>query len=348
MAPRYLRVIVGVRGVDGGRRHPSTLTHGCGAAAGEQYGQVVPDLVMLPWADHATALGGAADGLDVAVWAEDQPEPSASVLDDVVLYVPAYQGGRASLEIVRRMPRLTTVQCLWAGVDGFWPYVPEGVSLHNAAGVHDASTAELALALMLARLRRLDDYARQPGTWIHEFTPALADSRVLIVGHGRIGKAIERRLAGFEVDVVRVARTPRDEDGVHVHGQSELPDLLPDVDVVVLIAPLTDETRGMVDTAFLAAMKDGALLVNVARGALVDTAALTAEVRAGRLEAALDVTDPEPLPADHPLWSLPGVLISPHTGGLSAAFEPRARRLVADQLRRWRAGEPLHHRVARP
>ena len=308
----------------------------------------MPDLVLLPWADHAAALGDATDGLDVAVWAEGETEPPASVLDDVVLYVPAYQGGRASLEAVGRMPRLTTVQCLWAGVDSFWPYVPEGVALHNAAGVHDTSTAELALALMLARLRRLDDFARQPGTWIHEETPALADSTVLIVGYGNIGKAIDRRLAGFEVDVVRVARTPRDEDGVHVHGQDELPDLLPGADVVVLIAPLTDETRGLVDAAFLGAMKDGALLVNVARGALVDTAALTAEVRAGRLEAALDVTEPEPLPPEHPLWSLPGVLISPHTGGLSTAFLPRAQRLVAEQLRRWKAGAPLHHQVVRP
>jgi phosphoglycerate dehydrogenase-like enzyme len=250
------------------------------------------------------------------------------------------------------MPRLRTIQCLWAGVDSFWPFVPDGVALHNAAGVHDTSTAELALALMLARLRRLDDFARQPGTWIHEETPALADSRVLIVGYGSIGKAIERRLAGFEVDVVRVARTARDVEGpagvVHVHSHAELPALLADVDVVVLITPLTDETRGLVDAAFLGRMKDGALLVNVARGAVVDTAALTAEVRTGRLEAALDVTDPEPLPPDHPLWSLPGVLISPHTGGLSTAFEPRAKRLVAAQLRRWRAGEPLDNRVERP
>ena len=304
--------------------------------------------MLLPWADHATSMGGATDGLDVVVWGEDDPVPPQDVLDDVVLYVPAYQGGRASLEAVRRMPRLRTVQCLWAGVDSFWPFVPEGVDLHNAAGVHDASTSELALALMLARLRRLDDFARRPGTWIHEETPALADSTVLIVGYGRIGQAIERRLAGFEVDVVRVASTARDVDGVHVHGVDELPALLPGADVVVLIAPLTEQTRGLVDAGFLAAMKDGALLVNVARGALVDTAALTAEVRAGRLQAALDVTDPEPLPPDHPLWSLPGVLISPHTGGLSTAFEPRARRLVAEQLRRWRAGQPLDNLMTRP
>ena len=329
-----------------GDQHSTKITRGWA----EQYGRGVPDIVLLPWADP---LGGATDGLDVAVWGEDELPPTADVLADVVLYVPAYQGGRAALEAVHRMPRLTTVQCLWAGVDGFWPYVPDGVALHNAAGVHDTSTAELALALMLARLRRLDDVARQPGTWIHEFTPSLADRRVLVIGYGNIGRAIDRRLAGFEVDVVRVARTARDTAGphggtVHVHGQDELPALLPDADVVVLIAPLTDETRGLVDGAFLARMKDGALLVNVARGALVDTAALTAEVHTGRLQAALDVTDPEPLPPDHPLWSLPGVLISPHTGGLSSAFLPRAQALVADQLRRWRAGEPLLHRVPRP
>ncbi|HET7900922.1 MAG TPA: 2-hydroxyacid dehydrogenase [Candidatus Nanopelagicales bacterium] len=307
------------------------------------------DVVLLPWTE---GLGDAVDGLDVAIWTDEGPEPAQDVLDDVVLYVPAYQGGDRALEAVARMPRLRTIQCLWAGVDSFWPYVPEGVALHNAAGVHDASTAELALALMLARLRHLDDFARQPGAWIHEETPALADRRVLIVGYGSIGKAIERRLAGFEVDVVRVARSSRDVDGpdgpIHVHAQDELPSLLPDADVVVLITPLTAQTRGLVDAAFLARMKDHALLVNVSRGAVVATDALTAEVRSGRLQAALDVTDPEPLPPDHELWRLPGVLISPHVGGTSTAFEPRARRLVADQLRRWRAGEPLDNEVARP
>lgn len=309
----------------------------------------MPDIVLLPWDDD---LGGATDGLDVAIWTDDGPEPPQEVLDDVVLYVPAYQGGTRALEAAARMPRLRTIQCLWAGVDSFWPYVPDGVALHNAAGVHDASTAELALALMLARLRRLDDFARQPGVWLHEETPALADRRVLILGYGSIGTAIERRLAGFEVDVVRVARSARDVEGpsgtVHVQAQDELPALLPTVDVVVLITPLTPETRGLVDAAFLARMKDGALLVNVARGPVVDTDALTAEVRSGRLEAALDVTDPEPLPPEHELWSLPGVLISPHVGGTSTAFEPRAKRLISAQLRRWRAGEPLDNQVRRP
>ena len=154
-------------------------------------------------------------------------EPAFTVEVDAV-------GAMNLLEAVRRMPRLRAIQCLWAGVDGFWPFVPEGVSLHNAAGVHDASTAELALALMLARLRRLDGFARHRGEWNHGFTPALADRRVLIVGYGRIGAAIDRRLAGFEVDVVRVARTARETEGVTVHGFDDLPALLPEADVVVI------------------------------------------------------------------------------------------------------------------
>jgi phosphoglycerate dehydrogenase-like enzyme len=131
-----------------------------------------------------------------------------------------------------------------------------------------------------------------------------------------------------------------------VSGFGELPDLLPEADVVVLTVPYTAETRGMVDAAFLGAMKDGALLVNVARGPVVDTAALVAETSSGRLRAALDVTDPEPLPPDHPLWALPNVLVSPHVGGNTSAFLPRARRLVLDQLRRHAAGEPLRNVIS--
>jgi phosphoglycerate dehydrogenase-like enzyme len=312
---------------------------------------VSDDLVLLPWPDHATALAGATDGLDIAVWTDDGPPPADDVLDRVTFYVPAYQGGARALEAMGRMPRLQVVQSLWAGVDAVWPHLPEGASLHNAAGVHDASTAELAVALTLARLRGLDVFARaqERGEWSAQRLDALADRTVLIVGYGRIGQAIERRLAGFEVDVVRVARTARTlDDGRVVHAMSELPDLLSDVDVVVLIVPQTPETVGLVDAAFLQRMRPGALLVNVARGPVVVTDDLVAALHAGRVTAALDVTDPEPLPADHPLWSAPGVLISPHVGGNSSAFEPRAQRLVAGQLRRWRAGEPLDNAVARP
>jgi phosphoglycerate dehydrogenase-like enzyme len=160
---------------------------------------------------------------------------------------------------------------------------------------------------------------------------------VLLVGYGAIGEAIEARLRPFEVEVVRVARRGRDG----VHPIAELPRLLPDADVVILIVPLTAETRGLVDADFLARMKDGALLVNVARGPVVDTDALLAALTSGRLSAAVDVTDPEPLPADHPLWDAPNLLVSPHVGGASSAMWPRAHRLVRDQLHRFADGEPL-------
>lgn len=310
------------------------------------------DRVLLPWADYAESLGGAADGLDVAVWELGSPEPPQDVLDDVVLYVPEYQGGPAVLEAMARMPRLQTVQSLWAGVDAVWPHLPFGVALHNAAGVHDASTAELAVALALASLRGLDQFARQmeTGEWRRGRFDSIADKRVLILGYGRIGAAIERRLEPFEVaDVVRVATTARTTaDGRQVHGIDELPALLPDVDVVVLIVPQTPATTGLVDAAFLARMRPGALLVNVARGPVVVTDDLVAALQEGRVRAALDVTDPEPLPAGHPLWQAPGVLISPHVGGNSSAFLPRAQRLVAHQLRRWKSGQPLDNLVARP
>jgi phosphoglycerate dehydrogenase-like enzyme len=224
------------------------------------------------------------------------------------------------------------------------PGTPAGVTLCNARGVHDASTAELAVALVLASQRGIPDFVRdaQRGRWAGDRRESLADRTVLVVGHGSVGQAVESRLAPFECTVRRVARRARDE----VAGFSELPSLLPHADVVVLTVPMTDETRGMVDAAFLGAMKDGALLVNVARGAVVVTDDLLAEVSTGRLRAALDVTDPEPLPPDHPLWALPNVLVSPHVGGNTSAFLPRARRLVVDQLRRHAAGEPLRNVIS--
>ena len=168
------------------------------------------------------------------------------------------------------------------------------------------------------------------------------------MGFGSIGRAFARRLDGFECEIRAVARTARQVDGIEVKAIDALPALLPAADVVVLIVPLTPETRRLVDAAFLARMHDGALLVNVARGPVVDTEALTAECASGRLRAALDVTDPEPLPPDHRLWRTPGVLISPHVGGNTSAFLPRARRLVAEQLRRYVSGEPLVNEVVSP
>lgn len=167
---------------------------------------------------------------------------------------------------------------------------------------------------------------------------------MLIVGYGSIGSAIEDRLVPFEVArVARVARSWRTTARGPVHPIAELPALLPEADVVILCTPLNETTLGLADAGFLARMKDGALLVNVARGGVVDTEALLAELESGRLTAALDVTDPEPLPPGHRLWTAPGVLVSPHVGGPTSAFRPRAERLLADQLRRFVNREPLRN-----
>ena len=297
-------------------------------------------LVWLPF--EPAKIGAVPDGLDVEVFDARQPPPASA--ERVRFYVPDYTFARRTLEVIPKLPQLEVVQMLTAGVEHVRPYVGSGMTLCNARGVHDASTSELAVALTLAALRGVPEFVRaqERGEWAQEVRPALADRTVLIVGYGSVGAAVERRLAGFECDVLRVARTARDG----VRPIDDLPQLLPRADVVIMTVPATEQTRHMVDAEFLAAMKDGGLLVNVARGSVVDTAALLAELDASRLRAALDVTEPEPLPADHPLWRAPGVLISPHVGGASTAFWPRAYRLVAEQLRRYAEGEPLRNIVA--
>lgn len=295
--------------------------------------------VWVPYSQVRERLPGA---LTVDVY--DGTAPAPEHLDDVVFYVTPYTFRRAPLELIARMPKLQVVQTLTAGYEHLLPYLPERVVLCNAGRVHDTSTAEMAVTLLLASLRGLPDFlrAQEAQQWRHRRWRSLADLTVLIVGYGGIGAAVERRLAGFEVaEVLRVARRPRRG----VASLSALPELLPRADVVVLCVPLTPQTRRLVDADFLGRMRDGGLLVNVARGAVVDTDALVAEVTSGRLSAALDVTDPEPLPAGHPLWTAPGVLVTPHVGGNSTAFQPRAEQLIVDQLRRFAAGEPLHHQV---
>ena len=263
-------------------------------------------------------------------------------LSEVRFYVLPYAvPGAAGL--IADMPALEAVQSLSAGVDTLLPLVPDGVVLCNGRGLHDASVAELALALILAVRRELPLWVcrQDEHRWEPHFTRSLAGSRVLLLGHGSIGAAIEERLAPFEVEVVRVARSARPG----VHGVEELPGLLPDADVVVTSLPLTDATAGLVGAGELAALPDGALVVNVGRGPVVDTGALLRETASGRLFAALDVVDPEPLPPGHPLWDVPNVLLTPHVAGGSATFYPRAARLVAEQVRRFAEGRPLLNKV---
>ncbi|MFV8129702.1 2-hydroxyacid dehydrogenase [Streptomyces syringium] len=299
---------------------------------------------------HPEEIDGLPAELDYAYWAgvSDFPtDPARCVFYGVPYLAPPEVSARP----LAHMPRLRVVQTLTAGVDDILPAVPRmpsGTLLCNARGLHDASTAELALALTLAALRDIPGFVRaqDAGQWRQGFRPALADSSVLIVGYGSIGSAIEDRLAPFEcARVARVARSARNTARGPVHPVASLPELLPDADVVILATPLTEETRGLVNAGFLGRMKDGALLVNVARGAVVDTEALLAELQSGRLRAALDVTDPEPLPPGHPLWTAPGTLITPHVGGPSSAFLPRAKALLRDQLARFVLDEPLRNVV---
>ncbi|MEU6854087.1 2-hydroxyacid dehydrogenase [Actinacidiphila alni] len=295
-------------------------------------------------------IEGLPDAFDYVHWDGTGDFP-ADPADAAFYVVPYMKGPVAGALPLPHMRRVRIVQTLSAGVDHIAPHLdqlPPGVSLCNARGVHEASTAELALALTLASLRGIPRFVRgqDEERWHSGFYPALADREVLIVGYGSIGAAVEERLIPFECTVVRVARGARSAPRGPVRALSELPELLPSADVVVLTTPLTEQTRGLAGAEFLARMKDGALLVNVARGPVVDTKALLAETESGRLTAALDVTDPEPLPAGHPLWHAPGVLISPHVGGSTSAFLPRAKRLVREQLTRFAAGQPLENVVA--
>jgi phosphoglycerate dehydrogenase-like enzyme len=269
------------------------------------------------------------DGVDFVLWDLTGPPPEGR-LD---LLVPGYMGKPKALAALEGVD-VGLVQSQSIGYDGIADVLPGGVVFANAAGVHETSTAELALGMMISSQRGMTDFVRnQPsGTWDNSQRPSLADRRVMLVGYGGVGKAIEARLLPFETQVTRMASREREDAGGKILGIDSLYEQLPLHEIVVVSVPLSEQTRQLVDRKFLAAMPDGALLVNVARGQVADTEALLAETSSGRLRAALDVTDPEPLPADHPLWTTPGVLITPHVGGASSAMFPRMVRLVRKQI----------------
>lgn len=246
--------------------------------------------------------------------------------------IHAALGGLTGLEVV---------QVLSAGTDWVEDLVPESVTLCNARGARDAPVAEWVLAALLGARTGLLSVERAAARRWEQWQPAeLCGATVVIVGFGSIGTAVAERLRPFGTNVVGVASGAREG----VHGAEELPELLAEADFLVLLIPLSDATEGMIDAAALATLPDGAVVVNAARGAVVETDALLAEVESGRLRAILDVTDPEPLPADHPLWSAPGTLaITPHVAGDTAPALARASRFAGEQLGRWACGAPLEN-----
>lgn len=297
-------------------------------------------LVTVPGETLRHAIGTPPEGVDLELWDMDSPAPA----DHIDLVVPPYMGAADRL---RALDGVSTrlVQSQSIGYDDVPGALPPGHVFANAASVHETSTAELTLALVLAAQRGIPDFVRAAaeGRWAPARHDSLADRRVLLLGYGGVGRAIEERLIPFEVELLRVASRARDDQRGRIHGMDELPELLPTADIVIVGVPLTDATTGLVDDAFLSAVPDGALLVNIARGKVADTDAILDHATRGRLRFALDVTDPEPLPQGHPLFALPNVLVSPHVGGASTAMMPRMARLVRRQIERMlRGDEPLN------
>jgi phosphoglycerate dehydrogenase-like enzyme len=275
--------------------------------------------------------------------ATDGNAPFKEDLKRIQFFVPTYMAGPHSFSMISQMPRLKVIQSLNAGVDDLLSILPQGITLCNAAGVHDASTAELAVALSIAARRGFANFARDQlaQRWGHTRMASLTDSKIAIVGYGNIGKTILKMLSSFDVEITPFSKSGRDGALTFEHFDA----LISTFDLIILIVPLTPQTHHLMNARRLAAMKDGSALVNVARGKVVDTEALIVELNRGRITAALDVTDPEPLPIGHPLWSVINLIITPHIGGDSSAFIPRGRKLIEEQIARYAAKRPLENVV---
>ncbi|GAA5155000.1 2-hydroxyacid dehydrogenase [Microbacterium pseudoresistens] len=298
--------------------------------------------VTVPTTRLRDGIGALPEGVELEIWDLASPAPR----DRIDLVVPPYMGATGVLSALNGLD-IGIVQSQSIGYDGVADALPAGIPFANAASVHETSTAELAVGLMIAAQRELPRFVRAQdrGEWSPVFAESLADRRVLLVGFGGVGEAIALRLEPFEVEMTVVARTARtlwhERLGrVQVHGIDELAALLPEAEIVVLSLPGGEETHHLFDADLLAALPDGALVVNVGRGSIVDTDALRTELESGRLRAALDVFEEEPLPADDPLWQAPNLVVSPHVGGASTAMNPRIAKLVRTQIDLMLKGQP--------
>jgi phosphoglycerate dehydrogenase-like enzyme len=256
---------------------------------------------------------------------------------EITIYIPTYMGGKKSLDPISDLTNLKTVQLLTAGYEDVIPFMRDELTLCNARGVHDFSTSELAVSLILAHYKNHREFAhsQSQGSWNHKTTGSTYGKEIAIIGAGSVAQRLKSMLAPFECKVTMFGQSARDG----VEAISTVQATVGKFDCVVLLVPLTTSTHNLVDAAFLKGMKDGALLVNVARGPVVNTDALCAELASKRLFAALDVTDPEPLTNGHPLWSYENCTVIPHVGGDSTAFEPQARAFLAEQFKRIAQGK---------
>ena len=268
---------------------------------------------------------------------------SAADLSKISLYVPLYLGGGKALSYAEKMPNLQLLQLLMAGYEDALAYMKTGQQLANARGVHDFSTAELAISMMLAHFKSHKEFAesQKNSQWNHITTGSLYGKKVAIIGAGSVGTRLATMLSNFQTKTQLYASHARDT----IKSIEDLHKEVSTFDCIVIIVPLTEKTRNLVDAKILSAMKDGSLLVNVARGPVVNTSDLLAELSKGRISAALDVTDPEPLPSDHPLWKLSNCQIVPHVGGDSDAFEPQARIFLEQQFKDIAEGKPLRNEI---
>ncbi len=261
--------------------------------------------------------------------------------DEIEIYVPTYMGAQKAYDVIDELPNLKYVLLLTAGVDKVLPHIRNGITLCNARGIHDAATAELTLGLAIASRRNIANFVRANNdVWsLRKTESSLGNARVAIVGAGSVGTEIGRLFRAFGSETSLISRSSK------VHGTpiQYADDILRSADIVVIVVPLTKETKGLVDHKFLAKLKTGALLINVARGEVVNTTDLVEELASGRINAALDVTDPEPLPKDHALWSFENCIISPHVGGATETFYEKGKKLLEQNLALIAQGEkPLN------